>query len=97
MKTSQNKESEQRGVPISTPPKIAVTKPTVEQQWLAAWRFASQQLPRIQRRELANLTDVQGTRQATWLGVVVLPPALPNSGLAEWQRLMMRSRSANGN
>ena len=64
-----------------------------EQQWLAAWQFAAQQLPLIKQRELAELSDEQGTKLATWLGIVVPTVAGQTSGLVEWQRLMQKLRA----
>lgn len=66
---------------------------STEQQWRSAWKIAEAELRRVNREELANLTDENGTRQATYLGVAeVSPPAL-DSGLRQWQALMEKARA----
>jgi len=42
-----------------------------EKQWIAAWRTAGPELERIRNEELRNLSDGEGTRKATLLGVPV--------------------------
>jgi LmbE family N-acetylglucosaminyl deacetylase len=40
-----------------------------EKQWIEAWRIAGPALERIRNEELRNLSDEEGTRKATLLGV----------------------------
>ena len=40
-----------------------------EKQWIAAWKKAGPELERIRNQELRNLSDEEGTRKATLLGV----------------------------
>lgn len=42
-----------------------------EKQWIEAWKKAGPELERIRNEELRNLSDEEGTRKATLLGVPI--------------------------
>ncbi len=61
-----------------------------EKKWLKAWAIAAEQLPLIKQSELCELSEEQGTRLATWLGILDCLPPVRTSGLIEWQKLMKK-------
>lgn len=61
-----------------------------EQRWLASWKVASSILQDVDREELANLSDERGAQQATYLGTTETTQASSDSGLRQWQILMMK-------
>jgi hypothetical protein len=63
-----------------------------EQRFIDAWRRAGPELERMRNDELRALTEREGTRLATLLGVVTEMRPRPSSGLVDFQRWMMRWR-----
>lgn len=64
-------------------------------QWMAQWKHAAKELPRIRARELRELTDDQATQIA-----IGLAPPLPyrlskSSGLQKWQMWMSKLARQN--
>ena len=58
----------------------------LEQQWIAAWKYAGPELAKIRERELRELPEVAGApTDATKSGIA-------HSGLEEFQQWMIRWR-----
>ena len=68
----------------------------LEKQWMAAWRSAGPELERIRHEELRALSDEEGTRQVTWLGIDVSVEVRVDTGLRQFQIWMKRWRNAGG-
>jgi hypothetical protein len=66
-----------------------------EKKWLQGWRAAGPELERIRNEELRALTDDEGTRQATLLGVPAKLINRKKSGIIELSRLLMKLRSVS--
>ncbi len=59
-----------------------------EKQWIAAWRSAGPELERIRNEELRSLSDVEGTRKATMLGVPIELIQPRESNIGELSKLL---------
>jgi len=57
-------------------------------QWVQSWKAAGPKLQAIQNEELRNLSESEGTRKATMLGIAGAPRRRTTSGLIEYQRIM---------
>ncbi|QDV41317.1 hypothetical protein Enr13x_11550 [Stieleria neptunia] len=63
-----------------------------EQEWVDRWKKLGPILSQIRNEDLRALTDAEGTRRATFLGVP--QPLVPRqtSGLIEYQRWLRHSK-----
>ena len=71
------------------------TLPPYAAEWMAQWRHAAKELPKIRAKELRELTEESGTRNAIILSPLTTVPLRPTSGLLEWQKWMRLLREAN--
>ena len=62
-----------------------------EQEWVDRWKKLGPILEQLRCEDLRTLTDAEGTRRATFLGIPKPIVPRPASGLIEYQRWLRQS------
>ena len=69
--------------------------PHYAQEWMAQWRNAAEELPKIRDRELRSMTDMQIIENAIALEPERPYPLRAESGMVVMQQWFQRLRMAN--